>query len=65
MALETALTVAQKIANLPRPGVRATKRFFSTYLMADAEAMDFESNRLFLDNCREPAAQQTLGKYRR
>jgi enoyl-CoA hydratase/carnithine racemase len=65
LALETALNIAQKIANLPRPGVRATKRFFSNYLMADAEAMDFESNRLFLDNCREPAAQQTLGKYRR
>jgi len=65
MALETALAIARKIANLPRPAVSATKRFFSTYLMADAEAMDFEANRLFLDNCREPAARQTLGKYRR
>jgi len=65
MALQTALGVARKIAALPRPAVSATKRFFSTYLMADAEAMDFEANRLFLDNCREPAAQQTLAKYRR
>ena len=64
-ALKTALTIAGKIAALPRPAVRATKRFFSNYLMEDAEAMDFEANRLFLDNCRESAAQQTLAKFRR
>lgn len=64
-ALETALAIAEKVAKLPRPAVRATKRFFSNYLMEDAEAMDFEANRLFLDNCRETAAQQTLAKYRR
>jgi enoyl-CoA hydratase/carnithine racemase len=64
-ALQTALAIAEKIAKLPRPAVRATKRFFSNYLMEDAEAMDFEANRLFLDNCRETAAQQTLTKYRR
>lgn len=64
-ALETALAIAEKVAKLPRPAIRATKRFFSNYLMEDAEAMDFEANRLFLDNCRETAAQQTLAKYRR
>jgi enoyl-CoA hydratase/carnithine racemase len=64
-ALETALAIAEKVAKLPRPALRATKRFFSNYLMEDAEAMDFEANRLFLDNCRETAAQQTLAKYRR
>lgn len=64
-ALEVALATAEKIAKLPRPAIRATKRFFSNYLMEDAEAMDFEANRLFLDNCRETAAQQTLAKYRR
>ena len=63
-ALETALAVARKIAALPQPAVAATKRFFSNYLMADAEAMDFEANRLFLDNCRERAAQATLDKFR-
>lgn len=64
-ALETALAIAEKVAKLPRPAIRATKRFFSNYLMEDAEAMDFEANRLFLDNCRGTAAQQTLAKYRR
>ncbi|MCK1623343.1 enoyl-CoA hydratase/isomerase family protein [Bradyrhizobium sp. 160] len=63
-ALSTAIGVANKLALLPRPAVAATKRFFSNYLMQDAEAMDFEANRLFLDNCRERAAQATLDKFR-
>ena len=63
-ALTMALGVAEKLAKLPRPAVAATKRFFSNYLMDDAEAMDFEANRLFLANCREAAAQATLDKFR-
>jgi len=63
-ALATALEVARKIARLPRPAVAATKRFFSNYLMTDAENMDFEANRLFRDNCREAAARATLDKFR-
>lgn len=63
-ALTMATSIAEKLAKLPRPAVAATKRFFSNYLMDDAEAMDFESNRLFLDNCREAAAQATLDKFR-
>jgi len=63
-ALATALEVAGKIARLPRPAVAATKRFFSNYLMTDAENMDFEANRLFRDNCREAAARATLDKFR-
>lgn len=63
-ALATALEIAGKIADLPRPAVAATKRFFSTYLMDDAEAMDFEANRLFLDNCRESSATATFAKFR-
>jgi hypothetical protein len=59
-----AIGVAKKIAKLPRPAVAATKRFFSNYLMDDAETMDFEANRLFLANCREAAAQATLDKFR-
>jgi enoyl-CoA hydratase/carnithine racemase len=64
-ALTTATAIAEKLAALPRPAVAATKRFFSAYLMDNAEAMDFEANRLFLDNCRETAAQATLDKFRR
>lgn len=63
-AFSTAIGIAEKLAQLPRPAVAATKRFFSNYLMENAEAMDFEANRLFLDNCREKAAQATLDKFR-
>ncbi|MFH0297597.1 enoyl-CoA hydratase/isomerase family protein [Bradyrhizobium sp. 31Argb] len=63
-ALSTAVSIAEKLALLPRPAVAATKRFFSGHLMENAEAMDFEANRLFLDNCRERAAQATLDKFR-
>lgn len=62
-ALETALAFAQRIAALPRPAVSATKRFFSRFIMADAEMMDFEANRLFAENCREPVARATLTKF--
>jgi enoyl-CoA hydratase/carnithine racemase len=62
-ALSTSIRIAEKIANLPRPAVKATKRFFSGYLMENAEAMDFEANRLFLENCRGQAARMTLAKY--
>lgn len=64
-ALSTAISIAEKLAQLPTPAVRATKRFFSSYLMDNAEAMDFESNRLFLENCREKSAQATLDKFRK
>jgi hypothetical protein len=32
--------------------------------MENAEAMDFEANRLFLANCRERDAQATLERFR-
>jgi enoyl-CoA hydratase/carnithine racemase len=62
-ALARATEIAGKIKVLPRPAVAATKRLFSTYLMQDAEAIDFEANRLFVENCREPVAQATLAKF--
>ena len=62
-ALETALTLANRLAALPRPAVSATKQFFSRFIMADAEMMDFEANRLFSENCREPVARATLMKF--
>jgi len=62
-ALIRATDIARTIAALPMPAVAATKRLFSTYLMRDAEAIDFEANRLFVENCREPVAQATLAKF--
>jgi hypothetical protein len=31
--------------------------------MRDAEAIDFEANRLFVENCREPVARATLANF--
>ena len=55
-----ALEIAQKLAALPLPAVRATKRLFSGLMVREAETIDIEANRLFLENCREPAARATL-----
>ena len=64
-ALEQAIALGEKLAALPEPAVAATKRFFSRYIMEDSEAMDFEANRLFAENCREPVARATLAKFGR
>jgi len=63
-AVATAVATAQALARLPRPAVAATKRFFAGHLMRDAEAMDFEANRLFAENCSHPVAKSTLGRFR-
>lgn len=63
-AREKAGKIARHIAQLPRPAVTSTKRFFSNYIMRDAEVMDFEANRVFADNCTEKDAMNTLEKYR-
>lgn len=64
-ALKGALTLAEKFVALPAPAVAATKRFFSRFIMADSEMMDFEANRLFAENCREPAARATFARFGR
>lgn len=63
-ALEAALAIAEKLSNLPGPAVAATKRFFSKYIMENAETMDVEANRLFAQNCQEPVARATLERFR-
>jgi enoyl-CoA hydratase/carnithine racemase len=63
-ALEAALAIAEKLSSLPGPAVAATKRFFSKLIMENAETMDFEANRLFAENCREPVARATLERFR-
>lgn len=55
-----AFKLAEKLARLPPAAVRATKRLFSGLMLRDAEAIDFEANRLFVENCQHPEAQATL-----
>ncbi|GEM_PF-302276 len=63
-ATEYALNLARRISELPGPAVKATKRFFSTYVMDKSEAMDFEANRLFCENASESDAQKTFDRFR-
>lgn len=60
---EMAMSIAQRLARLPHPAVAATKRYYAARITAGAESGDAEANRLFLDNCGESVAQQTLRKY--
>ena len=57
---QEALRIATKIAGLPQAAVAATKRLFSQLMMREAETIDFEANRLFVENCRQPEARATL-----
>ncbi len=63
-AVSYALDLANRIGELPAPAVAATKRFFSSYIMDKAEAMDFEANRLFCENALESDAQKTFARFR-
>lgn len=58
-----ALRIAAQIAALPAPAVAATKRFFSSHVLKDAETMDYEANRLFVENCRSTEARRTFAKF--
>jgi len=62
---QVAADIARKLAALPQPAVAAVKRFFSTPILRDAEVYDVEANRLFVENCREEVATQTLAKNQR
>mgnify|MGYP002651721035 CR=1 FL=1 len=55
-----AMRIANQIAGLPHAAVSATKRLFSQLMLRDAETIDFEANRLFVENCRQPEARATL-----
>lgn len=62
-SLLQALAIAQRLATLPRPAVRTTKRFFQAEIMDRAEAWDVEAGRLFAENCQHDAAQATLTRF--
>lgn len=63
-ALKRAHEIARHLASLPPAAVQATKRFFSPRILDDGEAMDWEANRLFVENCRTQEAQNTLRRHR-
>lgn len=63
-ALRRAQEIVSHLATLPPAAVQSTKRFFLDRILADAEAMDWEANRLFVENCRHADAQRTLARHR-
>lgn len=60
-----AIRLAHKLAKLPPAAVQATKRLFAGQMLRDAESIDYEANRLFAENCRQPEAQATLQSKRK
>ena len=58
-----ALEVASRLAQLPHVAVAATKRFFAPLVNGAAEASDALANRIFAENCRDPAARATLQRF--
>ncbi|TFE37056.1 enoyl-CoA hydratase/isomerase family protein [Paraburkholderia dipogonis] len=60
---QRAIALAQRLASLPREAVASTKRFFEPLLALDGERLDREAARYFAEDCKSPAAQQTLAKF--
>ncbi len=58
-----ATELADRIAALPPASARATKAFFRSLVLADAETHDAAALQTFLDNCREPEARATLARF--
>jgi len=62
-SLETAMALAQRLADLPAPSVSATKRFFMPGISNASEVFDIEANEVFAGNCRHPVARATLERF--
>jgi enoyl-CoA hydratase/carnithine racemase len=62
-SLETAMALAQRLADLPATSVSATKRFFMPGISNASEVFDIEANEVFAGNCRHPAARETLERF--
>ena len=60
---ETALRRALQLAALPPPAVASTKQFFAPLTSGAGESLDAWANRLFLADCRHPAAKATLSRF--
>lgn len=60
-ALESAMTIARRLAALPVPQTRAVKAFFA-FGAAD-ESSDASANAAFMAACTEPEAQASFARY--
>ena len=62
-ALDAALTLAARLADLPPEAVHSTKRFFEAEATGAAEREDAEAARLFAADCEGEAARATLARF--
>ena len=60
-ALESAMAIARRLANLPVPQTRAVKTFFA--LGAADESSDASANAAFMAACTGPEAQASFARY--
>lgn len=62
-ALETAQSIAQRMAALPDVAVAAVKAYFAPHTGHNGETGDVIANRMFEENCTHPVAIATLRKF--
>ena len=58
-----AISLAVRLAALPRVAVASTKRFFAPLINGSAEASDMLANRIFAENCQDDASKATLRRF--
>jgi len=61
---DVATSLANRLATLPSPAVRSTKRFFEPYVSLDGERLDRVATEHFAANCSHASAQATLEKFK-
>ncbi len=62
-ALQAALEVGQRLADLPDVAVASVKAYFAPHAGKNGETGDVIANRMFEENCKHPAAIATLKKF--
>lgn len=62
-ALDEAIKIAIRIADLPRHAVGSTKSYFQAEMLQDAELWDQRAARVFSNDCLHPTAAATLKRF--
>lgn len=64
-AVQSAIELAKKIAQLPPNAVTSAKLYFQAEVLKDAELWDQRAARAFAHDCAAPASKSTLEKFRK
>jgi enoyl-CoA hydratase/carnithine racemase len=62
-ALDVALQIGSRLAELPAHAVTATKRALTSATLADAETLDTQTTWMFAQNCTTNAAQRSFQRF--